>query len=501
MSGPHELASPTVTTPRVDGLSDSEQATLTMLAAKLRQHEPMNALRTALYHGERSFRQVTPTIPSQYRQTSKIIGWPSKAVDLLARRMTLTGFDVLGADAESLGVSQIWDENELAIESHSSTTSALLHGPAFVVTTRGDERAGEPKALIHTVDALSGTGEWNARTRRMSSFLHLNELDDESQVLRFTLYLPGTIVSAARETIRHKWIVARRSADGVPVERLPFRPLSNRPFGSSRITRPVMGLTGSAMRVAARMEGNADVYQVPQLILLGGENSMFRNADGSVKREWQIALGRFLGIPDEDRAANPRAQVQVVQAASPQPHLDQLRQYAQLFSGETSIPVTSLGVSDMSNPSSADSYIASREDLISEAETATDVLGVGWARALARAISIYNGVPVDREWKVTPKWRAPQHLSRAAQADAGAKQIATVPWLGETEIGLELLGLNESQISRALSQKRRADGDRLLEQILSASTVEPDADDETDDEADDEADDDADAARADAAQD
>jgi hypothetical protein len=58
-----------------------------------------------------------------------------------------------------------------------------------------------------------------------------------------------------------------------------------------------------------------------------------------------------------------------------------------------------------------------------------------------------NGVEADEvpaEWAtIQPKWRDPRFLSRAAAADAGMKQLTAIPWLAETEVGLELLGLDE----------------------------------------------------------
>src|SRR4029077_12156659 len=103
--------------------------------------------------------------------------------------------------------------------------------------------------------------------------------------------------------------------------------------------------------------------------------NIFKNPDGTPKASWLVMLGRIKGIPDDEEASTPRADVKQFQAASPQPHIDHLKQLAQLFSGEASIPLTSLGVSDMSNPTSADSYIASREDLIAEAEGAPHAWG------------------------------------------------------------------------------------------------------------------------------
>jgi len=253
----------------------------------------------------------------------------------------------------------------------------------------------------------------------------------------------------------------------VPAEALVYKPRVGRPFGYSRISRAVMSLHDQALRTVIRMEGHADVYSWPEFWLLGADESMFKNADGTQKAAWQIMLGRIKAIPDAEDAEQPRADVKQFAASSPQPHIDQLKQQAQLFSGETSIPLTSLGVSDMSNPTSSDSYIASREDLIAEAEGATDDWAPPLRRTMVRALAIAGGLDsVPAAWgSIDPKWRSPVYLSRAAQADAGGKQIAAVPWLADTEVGLELLGLDEQQIARAMAEKRRQRGSAVLEQL------------------------------------
>jgi hypothetical protein len=160
-------------------------------------------------------------------------------------------------------------------------------------------------------------------------------------------------------------------------------------------------------------------------------------------------------------------------AESPEPQITALKQQAMLFSGETSIPLTSLGVSDMSNPTSADSYIASREDLIAEAEGATDDWGPSLRRMILRALAIQNGMDeIPAEWQsIEPKWRSPLYVSRAAAADAGLKQMQAVPWLAETEVGLELIGLDEQQIRRAMSDRRRNAGRGVLDALRQAGGV------------------------------
>jgi hypothetical protein len=45
------------------------------------------------------------------------------------------------------------------------------------------------------------------------------------------------------------------------------------------------------------------------------------------------------------------------------------------------------------------------------------------------------------------------------------KQMAAVPWLAETEVGLELLGLDPQQIKRAMAEQRRQRGGVVLQTL------------------------------------
>ncbi|HET6865458.1 MAG TPA: hypothetical protein VFH80_06025, partial [Solirubrobacteraceae bacterium] len=49
---------------------------------------------------------------------------------------------------------------------------------------------------------------------------------------------------------------------------------------------------------------------------------------------------------------------------------------------------------------------------------------------------------------------------------AGTKIVTQVPWLAETEVGLELMGLSEDQIRRALVEKRRAAGRDVVAALI-----------------------------------
>ena len=457
------------------GVSDENNALLNGLLKQLDAKKPRNLLRASYYDGKRAIRQVGSLIPPQYYRIGLVLGWSAKAVDTLARRCNLDGFVWPDGDLDSLGYREVLDDNYLLAEFSAAAVSSLLHGVVFAINTVGG--TDEPPSLVHFKDALNATGEWNSRTRRLSNLLSIQSRDDDtSEPTDLALYLDGETITANKD--QGVWRVDITPHDwGVPAEAVPYRPRVGRAMGSSRISRAVMSLHDQALRTVVRLEGHMDVYSFPEMWMLGADMSIFRNPDGTQKPSWQVMLGRIKGIPDDDEAPESLARADVKQfpAASPQPHLDALKQQAQLFSGETSIPLTSLGVSDMSNPTSADSYIASREDLIAEAEGATDDWSPPLRRTMARALAMANGEKrVPPEWRtIDTKWRSPLYLSRAAQADAGVKQISAVPWLADTDVGLELLGLDEQQIARARSDKRRAQSVSLMEKLTAAPVSVP----------------------------
>lgn len=461
----------------VDGLDDTETEQLNTMLEQLADTTIRNLLRASYYDGKRAVRQVGTIIPPIYRQLAIVLGWSAKAVDILSRRCNLDGFVWPGGNAgalDALGVGEVWEGNDLDAEISAATISSLIHGPAFLINT-GATDDDEPKSLVHVKDALNCTGIWNGRKRRLDCAVSVTGRDSKGKLSDLVLYLDGETVTLHRDGDA-AWEVAGdrvTHAFNVPVEPLVYKRRPGRPFGTSRISRPVMSLHDQALRTVLRMEAHSDVYSFPDMWLLGADESIFRNADGSQKAAWQIVLGRIKGVPDDENAETPRADVKRFDAASPEPHLLQLKQQAQLFSGETSIPLTSLGVSDMSNPTSADSYIASREDLIAEAEGATDDWSPAIRRCMLRALAIQNDrTDIPDEWRsIEPRWRSPIYLSRAAAADAGAKIIAVVPWLAETEVGLDLLGLDAQQIRQALADRRRNRGRQVIAELDAADAA------------------------------
>jgi hypothetical protein len=371
---------------------------------------------------------------------------------------------------------ELADSNFLYSELSQARADSLIHGVSYLITTQGTE--GEPKALVHAKDALNGMGEWNPRTRHLDNFLSVTSRD-RNRITGFVLYLDGETISV--EMDGGKWEVERSEHSwGVPVDPQIYRPRSSKRMGRSRITRAAISHQYAALRALVRLEGHMDIYTIPQLILLGANDAIFKNADGSYKASWQIALGRALGIPDDEDAptgSTGRADVKHIPAQSPEPHLADLNALAKLEAREFDLPDADFALRDMANPTAADAYDKANESLIAEAETASDFWSVGIRRTVARALAIQNGLfEVPEAWgSIDTKWRSPVYLTKAAVADAGAKQLAAAPeWLKDTRVGLELIGLTEQQIDRAYAEQRRVSGRQVVAAVTAARSVASD---------------------------
>lgn len=468
----------------IPDLNDDTLAQINRLYQQLVDRTPRNLLRASLYDGKYAIRQIGDIIPPSYLRTATVLGWSSKSVDTLARRCNLENFFWPDGDFGSIGGTEVWDENFFATKANSAIVSSLIHGPAFLINTEGDERAGEPKSLIHVKSALEATGTWNARRNGLDELLSITNRDDDGNPSGIALYEDGVTVIADLDADGDWQVDVKTHNLGVPVEVLPYHPREDRALGSSRITRSVISHQNRALKAIIRMDGHADVYMFPQMILLGASGKAFKNKDGSLKAAWQVALARVFALeddPDEPDAQRARADVKQFPAASPEPHIKMIESIAMQFSGETSIPVESLGFSNRANPTSAESYIASREDLIAEAEGATDDWSPAFRRSYIRALAIKNGeTTIPSAYKsIDARFRSPIYLSKAAQADAGAKMLGALPeWLKDTEVGFELAGLDPQQIKRALSEKRRGNMGSLVEALKRDRTARADDEDQ-----------------------
>lgn len=439
----------------VTGLNSDEALVFERLEKQLRRCRPRNELRTAHMDGKHVSSHIPPTVPDYISRLGLVLGWPGKAVEALSRRAKLEGFALPGDDLARWGLEGIIAENDYIRESRIAHGGSLEHGVMFLVSSAGG--AGEPDALITRRSALDGTGEWNHRTRHLDNFLSVTKWKNGNPE-DFNLYLPGVVI------VRRDGDVGRfdNRLPRIPVEPLVYRARDGRPFGSSRISRPIMSITRSAVRTVMRSEGTADFYSAPIIALLGASESTFGDAP-----RLKMLMSQMFGIPDDETADDglQRVDMKQIQQASQEPHVKQLEVWAQLFAAEANIPVSSLGIGMVqANPTSAEAYHASREDLIDEAEDTTDGWSLAHVRAVQNAWMIAageNSVP-DGLRGLIPVWRDPRHPSKAAEADWMTKVASVIPWIAESDTALGLLGVRPDVAERLRADRARQSGRSML---------------------------------------
>lgn len=405
---------------------------------------PRNIERLAYLDMKTHLKDLRIALPPEIVQMLDIVaGWPVKAVEELGNRIVLDGF--AGADQNPLGLQDLLDDNRFDIEFPQAVTSSLSQSLAFVTATPDADKG----ALIQFHSALWATGLWDRRSRALSSGLIITEVDALQRPTRLLLLVRDEIVDCVHGPAG--WYIENVTPTGlggrIPMEPMAFQPTLERWAGRSRIDRGVMSITDRAMRAAARMEVHSELFSALKLILLGVDEDAF---EGS---RWSFFLDRVNTLTKDEDGDLPR--LEKVSAESPEPHIAVLRQLSAEFSGHTGVPLGSLGIAT-DNPESAGAKQEAREDIVGHAETQHRVYGAALRRSFATAIMVRDGLsePPAEIRNLQMAWRPPNRPTLAAMADAGAKQVAAIPGMAETTVGLELMGLTPQQIERFLAERK-----------------------------------------------
>lgn len=416
-----------------------------------------NQLRMTYYDGKNRLRDLGISIPPQLKSVETVVGWPAKAVDSLAHRIVFDGFVLPGDQEDPYGLSAAFADNQMQMELPQAITSALIHACSFISTTHGDVEAGQPEILVQARSGMYGTGIWDRSTRSLRAALSVSDVDENGVPTEMVMHLPDRVGHVIRSA-GGKWSVMWRAnpTRRVLVEPLVYRPDLDRPFGRSRISRPVMSITDEAVRTVLRTEVSAEFFTAPQRALLGADEDVFTDKDGNPIPEWLAVIGKLWTVGRDENGDLP--QIHEFKQMSFQPHNDHLRMIASRFAGESSLPLGSLGIVQ-DNPDSAEAIYAAKEDLVIEATDAGTSFGTRLVRTGQNIVMLRDGLtepPSELRW-LQANWQNPATPSVVSAADAVVKQVAAVPWLAESPLVLKKLGYSQAEIVQLLADKRRAE--------------------------------------------
>lgn len=436
-------------------LGDDELTALNGNLRQLKAKQPRALLRESYFDGKKRLDDFGISVPPSMKNLAGVVGLPAAACEKLAGRLHLEGFVVPGQKDTDTGLEEIFARNRMAIEWPQAQVSTFMHGAAFCAVVKGE--TGEPDPLILMMPATEATGLWDVRRRGLSSALWVRENPDRTS---FVLFLLRYRIEGVRERRDGRWEPWQIDRKDNPLARLNVTPLRHRPrmgrpFGISRITRPVMSLTDQAVRTMLRAEVSAEFFSAPQRYAMGADEEMFKDEQGNRIPLWQALLGQFLALPRDENGDVP--EVGQFPQQTMQPHGDHLRMIIAMFSGETSIPVDSLGIIH-DNPSSAEGVDARWADMVLLAELCQTEFGVSSVEVAQNVMSAADGnrdVPTSLS-RLRAKWRNASTPTLQSQTQSVTMQIGAGALRPDSVVGLEQMGYDQTDIERIQAEHDKA---------------------------------------------
>ena len=437
-----------------NGLTAEEGLVLKKLLEVYEAKQPRNVLRQIYFDGKNAFVDLGIAIPPEILgKLGPVMGWVETGVRALTDRSVLEGFVSLDGAEDPFGIDQIVADSKLLQFFPGATLSSAIHSCAFL---RVDNMSGDLRIRPHLADMSAAI--WDSERFEIGAYLAVTQQRDGVPV-EMAMYLHEKIVHI--EVLPTGRISVERFENPlgrVSVARLPHKPTLKRPFGHSRISRPAMYFTDSALRTVVRSEVQAEGFAGPQYWLMGADAKAFAG-----NNRFKAVMGRVFGLV-EDPVTQEVPDVKRFEGATPEAHVSHLRMWATLFAGDQRIPVSSLGVVQ-DNPSSAQSIYASKEDLLMDTANANSAWGDGAVDALGMAVKWRDGdLPAD--WRtVSAVFTPAATVSPTDKAVAFGQLAPHMPGLAESEVGLEYAGFSREQIVRLRADLRRASISGFMERV------------------------------------
>lgn len=443
--------------------TEDESAVYHRLRSMITAQQPRNKKRTLYADAEYALQSYGLTLPDGKAVEQTPMFWPQKSIEVFSSRLRPAGFTLNDATLQR-DLDRVMADSGVRLKEQLAIKSALRHGPSFVFTSAGDPSAGEPEVLTTVLSALSAT----ALTNRAGVVVAALELLDGR---RANLYLPGVVLEVEK---RSRLVVLDEREMSRRVLCAPYvhGQTIERPFGSSRITRPIMGLTDAGVRTFMRSEVSAEWYSYPRERLLGVDPSVFEEAPG-----WVQMIGGIQALPDihpDDEPHHPdnlrRAEVHTVPQMSMQPFSDQMRLIGGLYSGAASIPPNYLGIFSDSNPTSAQAIWAQEVDLVRAAEDQQPSFDTGRRMLAINILTVlYGDFDLREASGLTSHWQDAKTRSPIEQGQFVAQQVGVGNFQPGTKATLDQLPISPEAARIHADENKRAAGGGILERVLARS--------------------------------
>ena len=421
-----------------------------------------NQIRYRYYNGKNALKDFGISIPPQLLNIETVVGWPQKAVDAMAVRSRFDGFTANDVETQA-ALDAVSERSRLRVKYRQAVQSTLIHSCSFA-TVNMDENH-QPRIDLYSAETAAA--RWDEAKGRIAYGLTIDRFTNGNPSY-ITLYTDDAVVKAWNNGVNWEWEIEPISMGRPTMEAFTYRPTFRKPFGQSRITRAVMSITDSAVREALRTEISAEFFTSPQKYLLGADAEAFKN-----KTKWEAYIGNIFAVGRDEDGNVP--QFGQLSQGSMQPHTEYMRSLAARFSGETNVPISTLGVIH-DQPASAEAIYAASEPLIIECEDFNDGARETLKTIALMALAAKDDVPLseldEAKRDFTPDFRNPAMPSVVSQTDAMVKIASVVPGFAGTDVFFEQIGFAEDMRRKAENEIRRNSGAFSLASVLNANRAQ-----------------------------
>lgn len=457
-----------ITIGAVENLPDDEWQKLNELINTFNNHQAHNAVKQKYYDGAVTLSDVNLGIalPKTLHNFSIACEWAAKAVDVLASRSMFDGFvSTEGQDIDAL--TKIMNANAFISQYMKACKDELKFGCTFA--TLSADVVNRCKIRFHSPQTAAGL--WNGEKGRLGCGMAIiDTVPDEKDAgtwkpSHINLYTDTDIWEIRRNdeswsAIRHPHIMGRPLM--VP---MIWNPASDKPFGRSRIKKPIRALIDGYIRTVANASIALEFDTAPQKYLLGITDEQY---DQIVVDKFKQYVGSLIAATNNPETGEKPTFGQLAQG-SLGPHVEMIRILATQFSAATGLTVTDTGVVNDANPTSSEAIIAQSQTLIVLAEQLNigngDSLKLIAHMALAIAQNKRLEDLTEEEADVVAHFKNPAMPSVAVTADAAIKIASARQNFASTDTFLEMIGFDQADIRRIKNQELRARGQQVLTEI------------------------------------
>lgn len=455
------------------GLSDEQRATIQRLLEVRRAVMGRNGLLRAYYEGDVRVQDFGITIESNILENDFVCHWPERAVTSLADRERFDGF-VFEDGYTDDGLNAAFVENNLASAYRRYNNSKLMHGVMFACVNNA---YGMPQVRFHSAETAWAEPDGNYDSGEVGAGIAVARQGRTRWTGKRVVPLQVNFYEKGRVTVielvgRSKWSAEVHDLphDQCMMYAFVHKSTGTKPFGESRITKSVMSLTRAAVRTTWHMELSGAFYAMPKYAALGLTDAQFNKMAENKPKFYMDSMMLFT----RDKAGNV-PEIQQFSGNSPQPFIDELEYYAGQFCGATGVPMSSLV--DTGHYTSSDAMAAAANGLVIAArdDIAADTRTLRKIALMMMAISGNTTVDglTDEQKTVTAHFLDPDMPSRAQLADSMLKNISAFPWLADTDLALERIGLEQADIMRVRRARDSYAASQTLDAMLAQASEAP----------------------------